>query len=232
MVCKYILFACCLCQRWAAMVSYIQNPVFHYMEDKHFLPYFQTAWHNMCIIYVNTDQTSHEGIRKGLNATLHQCQLYGMLREKLTPPVLSTNSFSFEQSRGKLWRHHTFAQKYFLQDSAPSCCPFTGRVRVSMKLIWQQKTLWIPISPGFSKCPCLLEELLWHLFCLLPKRHWLQFRGVTSEKVQCQIVLKTCPFHLLSGYCTQMNRGFLSLETFWSTKCRKSTGGTNSLRHQ
>lgn len=64
MVCKYILFACCLCQRWAAMVSYIQNPVFHYMEYKHFLPYFQTAWHNMCIIYVNTDQTSHEGIRK------------------------------------------------------------------------------------------------------------------------------------------------------------------------
>lgn len=28
--------------------------MFHYMEDKHFLSYFQTAWHNMCIIYVNT----------------------------------------------------------------------------------------------------------------------------------------------------------------------------------
>lgn len=57
--------------------------------------------------------------------------------------------------------------------------------------------------------------------------------GVSSEQVGCQIVLKTCPFHLLSGYCTQMNRGLLSLETFWSTKhSRKSTGGTNSLRHQ
>lgn len=101
-----------------------------------------------------------------------------------------------------------------------------------MKLIWQQKTLWIPISPGFSKSLCLLEELLWHLFfCLLLKRHWLQFRGVRSEKVQCQIVLKTCPFHLLSGYRTQMKRGFLSLETFWSTECRKSTGGTNNSRH-
>lgn len=90
-----------------------------------------------------------------------------------------------------------------------------------------------PISPGFSKCPCLPGELLWHLFCLLLKRHWLQFRRVSSEQVGCQIVLKTCPFHLLSGYCTQMNRGLLSLETFWSTKhSRKSTGGTNSLRHQ
>lgn len=52
MVCKYILFACCLCQRWAAMVSYIQNPVFHYMEDKHFLPLLPDSMtqyvHHLC----------------------------------------------------------------------------------------------------------------------------------------------------------------------------------------
>lgn len=59
------------------------------------------------------------------------------------------------------------------------------------------------------------------LLCVLLKRHWLQFRRVSSEQVQCQIVLKTFPFHLLSGYCTQMNRGFLSLETILEHKMQE-----------
>lgn len=142
-----------------------------------------------------------------------------MLGETLTPPVLSADSFSLEISRGKFlcstMETPCICPKIF-PSRFSSLPPFPSRVRGSMRLIWQQKTL--------------NANQPWHLFCMLLKRHWLQFRGVSSEKVPCQIVLKTCPFHLLSGYCTQMNRGFLSLETLWSRKCRNSTGGTNKLR--
>lgn len=158
------------------------------------------------------------------------------VRGALTPPVLSADSFSREISRGKILSSAT---------EMPHVCPKSVFFKTELPHTILCQAGWEypwggfgsrssnPISPGFSKCPCLLGELLWHLFCLLLKRHWLQFRRVSSEQVQCQIVLKTCPFHLLSGYCTQMNRGLLSLETFWSTKySRKSTVGTNSLRHQ
>lgn len=108
-------------------------------------------------------------------------------------------------------------------------------MRTSIRLIWQQKTISIRISPSFSKCPRLgwLEELHWHLFCLLLKGHRLQFRRDSYRKVQHHIVLKSLPF--LSTFRllhSQWKRRFLNLETFWSTKrSRKSTGDTNSPRH-
>lgn len=68
---------------------------------------------------------------------------------------------------------------------------------------WFGRRPSMPISSDtYSVCSCNLGES-------------------ALRKLQCQIVLKTCPFHLLSGYCTQMKRGFLSLEHKMQEKHRR-----------
>lgn len=156
------------------------------------------------------------------------------VRGTLTPPALPADSFSLEIRGGNFsfqpWSHHAFVQKYFLQDPAPSHYPFPGRESThAVDLAADSQT---QSSQAFPSVHAYLGSCS-DIYSVCFSRGAACNLGVSSEQVGCQIVLKTCPFHLLSGYCTQMNRGLLSLETFWSTKhSRKSTGGTNSLRHQ